>query len=156
MKKKLIKLAIKLTPLACFCLIAGALLDYAIIKVTLFALDPTNMSQLAITATVNVPSVRAKEQEMPMKLYVLNEVYKAGLNATEAECIILHESSWINDKISPTKDFGLWQINIIHKTGKYPISLSDMFDYKEATKWSIAKRLRDGNWNAWMGWKKCK
>lgn len=85
-----------------------------------------------------------------IKDYVLEEVKKAGLNPAEADKIISCESGWNNwaygINTNGTTDFGLWQINSIHKG---TISVEDRFDYKKATEWAINKRLRDGNWSAW-------
>jgi len=85
-----------------------------------------------------------------IKAYVLREIKKAGLNVREAEAIVNCESRWdpqaYNGKNSNgSNDKGLWQINSIHKN----ISDADKFDYKESTKWAIAKRLADGSWSAW-------
>lgn len=89
----------------------------------------------------------AEEQEM--KLWVLNEVKKAGLSIKEAEIIINCESRWQPDAIGVNKngsyDVGLWQINSIHKN----MTNADKMDYKTATKWAIDKRLHDGSWRAW-------
>ena len=94
----------------------------------------------------------AEEQEM--RLWVLNEVKKAGLNIKEAEIIINCESRWQPDAIGVNKngsyDVGLWQINSIHKN----LSNAEKMDYKEATKWAIEKRLKDGSWRAWSCSKK--
>lgn len=91
----------------------------------------------------------ALAEEQDMRLWVLNEVKKAGLNIKEAETIINCESRWQPDAIGVNKngtyDVGLWQINSIHKN----LTNADKMDYKEATKWAIEKRLRDGSWNAW-------
>ncbi len=91
--------------------------------------------------------------ENKIKDYVLKEVYKAGLNPEEAECLITHESNWddyaYNINTNGTTDFGLWMINSIHKA---TISPKDRLDYKKATEWAINKRLHDGNWSAWYGY----
>lgn len=91
----------------------------------------------------------ALAEEEDMRLWVLNEVKKAGLNIKEAETIINCESRWQEDAIgvnrNGTYDVGLWQINSIHKD----LTNAGKMDYKEATKWAIEKRLRDGSWNAW-------
>ena len=87
--------------------------------------------------------------ELPMKDWVLQRVIEAGLNPTEAEIIITCESRWNPDAMginqNHTADLGLWQINSIHKD----ITNSDKLDYKKATDWAIAKRLKDGHWRAW-------
>jgi len=84
-----------------------------------------------------------------IKNYVRAESQKAGLNSREVEAIINCESRWITDAKGVNKngsyDLGLWQINSIHKN----ITDAEKLDYKSATKWAIAKRLRDGNWSAW-------
>lgn len=97
------------------------------------------------------------EPENEMQKWVSIEVYKAGLNPIEAECIIKHESNWnawaTNWNTNGSIDYGLWQINSIHKA---TISVEDRYDYKKSTQWAIQKRLKDGNWNAWTAWKLCK
>lgn len=89
------------------------------------------------------------EQELPIKEWVLQQVAEAGLNPREAEIIIDCESRWNTDAMgfnyNRTADLGLWQINSIHKD----ITNADKFDYKKATEWAIAKRLKDGHWGAW-------
>ncbi len=140
------KILIKITPIFCFCIIIAIILDYAIIKTILFVLNPVNQFQVA---SVNV--ARA-DDEIPMKLWVLQRVWDAGLNPNEADCIITKESNWKEDAISKTNDFGLWQINIQHKN---QIAVKEMFDYKKATSFAINKRLKDGNWCAWVAAKKC-
>ena len=91
-----------------------------------------------------------KEKELSMQEYVLNEVEKAGLNKYEAYIIINCESRWDSNRFNvnsnKTIDLGLWQINTIHKN----ISNIDKMDYKKATAWSIEKRIKDGNWKAWV------
>ena len=96
-------------------------------------------------------------KEMPMKEWVLNEVKRAGLDVVEADCIITHESRWDNWathwNTNGSIDYGLWMINSVHKK---TISVEDRFNYKKATRWAIAKRLHDGNWNAWVSaYKSC-
>jgi len=104
-----------------------------------------------------ITALRIYPETDPIKAYVLKKVYEAGLNPDEVECIIDHESGWDNWRYNinsnGTTDMGLWQINSIHKG---TISVKDRFDYKEATKWAIAKRLHDGNWNAWVGYNQCR
>jgi len=91
----------------------------------------------------------ATQPELPMKEWVLQKIAEAGLNPQEAEVIINCESRWDPDVIgfnyNRTVDMGLWQINSIHKD----ISNADKLDYKKATDWAIAKRLKDGHWGAW-------
>lgn len=97
------------------------------------------------------------EPDTEVKRWVLTRIYEAGLNPSEAECIIDHESKWnewaTNWNTNETIDYGLWQINSIHKAS---ISVEDRYDYKKATEWAIQKRLNDGNWNAWTASKFCK
>ena len=90
--------------------------------------------------------------------YVANEVRKAGLNIFEVQCLLEHESNFDNDKYNinnnGTIDIALWQINSTHiNDKKYPITLECMTSVECSTKWSIAKRLREGNWNSWYGFK---
>jgi hypothetical protein len=96
--------------------------------------------------------VTKKLTKEEIKEYVLNEIRKAGLNPLEAEKIIHCESRWddqaVNDKNrNGSNDLGLWQINSIHRK---QISDEGRLDYKTATQWAIEKRLRDGNWSAWV------
>lgn len=58
MKKKIIELASKLLPVACACLVVATLLDYTIIKVTLFVLDPANINKLGPMAEVNTSALK--------------------------------------------------------------------------------------------------
>jgi len=112
-------------------------------KVVRLAMNSNNLIDLADAEK----EALAEEQEM--RLWVLNEVKKAGLNIKEAEIIINCESRWQPDAIGVNKngsyDVGLWQINSIHKN----LSNAEKMDYKEATKWAIEKRLKDGSWRAW-------
>jgi hypothetical protein len=84
-----------------------------------------------------------------IKEYVLKEAKSAGLNPKEVATIVNCESRWDpkakGHNTNGSYDLGLWQINSIHKN----LSDKDKLDYKTATKWAIAKRLRDGNWSAW-------
>jgi len=97
-------------------------------------------------------------KEEPMKEWVLKTVYEAGLNPEEIDCLIENESGW-NDYAynvnwhNGTTDMGLWMINSIHKG---TIDVRDRLDYKKATYWAIDKIKRDGNYNAWYGYSKCK
>lgn len=101
-------------------------------------------------ADVEVPN----KEELPIKAYIRQEVERVGLSWNEVNCLIEHESGWsewaqgVNN--NHTTDSGIFQINSVHKN---TISLEDRFDYKKATTWAINKRLHDGNWNAWYGYK---
>jgi len=98
-------------------------------------------------------SVKVSDNYIPtleeMKEFVIKEAKAAGLNPEEVNRIIHCESRWDPKALGRNKngstDMGLWQINSIHKN----ISAEEKMDYKAATKWAIAKRLRDGNWSAW-------
>lgn len=93
--------------------------------------------------------------EMTTEEYIASEVKKAGLSVNEVFCIIRNESGWneyaINKNSNGTYDIGILQINDIHG-----ISRKNRFDYKFSIKWAIEKRLHDGNWNSWYGFKNCK
>lgn len=112
-------------------------------KVVRLAINSNNMIDL------NSVQREALALEEEMKAWVLGEVEKAGLSTKEADIIITCESRWKPDAIGVNKngsyDVGLWQINSIHKN----ITNAGKMDYKEATKWAIDKRLRDGSWRAW-------
>lgn len=119
-------------------------------KVVRLAMNSNNMIDL------DSAQREALAQEEEMKAWVLGEIAKAGLNTKEAEIIITCESRWKPDAIGVNKngsyDVGLWQINSIHKN----ISNAGKMDYKEATKWAIEKRLKDGSWRAWSCSRKLK
>lgn len=105
-----------------------------------------------IEKTTEVETEPVKMTKEQIKEYVLNEVKKAGLNPREADMIVNCESRWddkaVNDKNrNGSNDLGLWQINSIHRQ---QISDEGRLDYKTATQWAIEKRLRDGNWSAWV------
>jgi hypothetical protein len=90
-----------------------------------------------------------------MKNEVMALIQESGLNTYDAYMIIQCESHWNPDVVSRinsngTQDFGLWQINSIHKD----ISNLHKLDYIKSTKWAIQKRLNDGNWSAWACAKK--
>jgi hypothetical protein len=147
MKLKLKQIAIKTASLLCIGLVCGFFLDLFILKAYCFIKNPVPVYEMA---TINVKGIEIyPEPETPMKKYVLTEIYKAGLNPDEAERIIDCESKWQNDRINinnnKTYDAGLWQINSIHK-----LNVTDALDYKKATRWAINKRLKDGNWSAWV------
>lgn len=97
----------------------------------------------------------SRDVELSVEEYVMKEVEKVHLDKKEVSCIIRHESGWnqyaINKNNNGTYDLGLVQINDIHNVPR-----EKAFDYKFAIKWMIDKRLHDGNWNAWNGYKKCK
>ncbi len=112
-------------------------------KVVRLAMNSNNMIDL------DSAQREALAEEEEMKAWVLNEIAKAGLSTKEADIIITCESRWKPDAIGVNKngsyDVGLWQINSIHKN----ITNAGKMDYKEATKWAIDKRLKDGSWRAW-------
>lgn len=114
----------------------------------IFSLEPATEG-IASAENFSTEAMPTLEPELPMKDWVLNKVAEAGLNPQEAEAIINCESRWNPDAMginrNRTADLGLWQINSIHKD----ISNADKLDYKKATDWAIAKRLKDGHWGAW-------
>lgn len=97
----------------------------------------------------------SKPVELSIRDYVKQEVENAGLKWAEVDCLIQHESEWDNWAYGinndGSTDFGLWQINSVHKL---TASVACRWDYKCATRWSINKRLNDGNWHAWYGYLK--
>ena len=133
-----------------FTLICGVIIYQ---KVEAFIADP--LKQQIITG-VFIPRAQA---ELSIPDYVKQEIIKAGLsNEWElVNCLIDNESKWnewaVNWNTNGSIDYGLWQINSCHKN---TISVKDRFDYKTATEWAIAKRLRDGNWEAWSALSKCR
>ena len=113
------------------------------------------VSQKEYVNSLESHTVPHKSFENTMEREVMALIEEAGLNTYEAYAIIQCESRWDPDVISKlntngTQDLGLWQINSIHKD----ISNIDKLDYIKATKWTIAKRLSDGNFCAWVCAKK--
>jgi hypothetical protein len=90
------------------------------------------------------------------KEYVLEQFRLNGLDPKDADCLITSESGWRknawNVNNNGSVDNGLYMINTINTKGKHPISVPDAYDVVKATRWTIEKRLRDGNYNAWYGY----
>jgi len=111
-----------------------------------------NMYIEAYTPRIANAEVREEVIEPSIKQYIFNEVEQAlGFDeAVKAMLIIGCESGFQPDVIAiepnNTISLGVWQINTIHNN---TISNADKLDYKLATEWAIAKRIRDGNFNAW-------
>lgn len=147
---------IKKIPLACFCLVMAVAIDWIIASTTLFILDP--IKQYPIAEVSAKTQTQMFPETTPVRQYVLTAVYDAGLNPDEADCIIREESQWREDIciIEPNNSIscGLWQLNTVHN--KNGLTNACKLDYKCATKFAIEKRLKDGNWNAWTQWSKCK
>lgn len=103
---------------------------------------------------VNVPRIEKKTEvkEPTMKEYIKAEVIKAGLDWKKFDCLIRHESNYnqyaINKNKNGTYDLGIMQVNDVHN-----ISREDRFDYKKSTQWAIKKIKKDGNYNAWYGFR---
>ena len=91
-----------------------------------------------------------EDENLDIKQVVMAMVSQAGLDPFEAYAIIQCESGWnpeaYNINTNRTADFGLWEINSIHKN----ISTVDKFDPVKSTEWAINKRLHDKNWSAWV------
>ena len=70
-------MAIKLLPTACFCFVAAAMLDYAIVKVTLFVQDPLNMDEISQLTEINPSSARHYDynDRVPVET-IKNEIMK--------------------------------------------------------------------------------
>lgn len=119
------------------------------------AMSQTSVPMLVEPAEAVAPESAPKaktaaEEKAEIREYVLNEAKRAGLNPREVDLIVNCESRWDPKAMNTANrngsyDAGLWQINSIHKN----LTLEQKLDYKEATKWAISKRLRDGNWSAW-------
>jgi hypothetical protein len=98
--------------------------------------------------------------------WIANRIKEAGLNPIEAFVIISKESGYTNNENkfginkNGTIDAGIFQINSIHYGKKYKhwqtgeemtLTLACVVDKYCSTDWAISKRLRDGNWSAWVG-----
>lgn len=111
--------------------------------------------EVRVTQPVSAKMEEDSLTDLSVQEWVRREVETAGLKWSDVDCLIRNESGWneyaINKNKNGTFDLGLVQINDIHK-----VSRKDAFNYKFSTKWMISKRLRDGNYNAWYGYDKCK
>lgn len=146
--KKLKQIVKKSVVFLCVMLVAASILAVGTIKLGVW-LD--NLMPSYIAPSVNVP-----RKPLSIKDYVLNEVKKAGLDVKIVDCIISKESRWdnwaynIND--NGTTDFGLFQINSIHKGS---ISVAERFNIASSTKWAINKMKKDG-YGAWTTYNQCR
>ncbi|MEI6288640.1 MAG: transglycosylase SLT domain-containing protein [bacterium] len=116
----------------------------------IFSGDHSRDNIVEAVVSNTIPVLEPIETKEVIREYVLNEAKLANLDPHEVDLIVNCESRWNAKSISGvnyngTRDFGLWQINSIHRG----ISDADKLDYKTATKWVIKKRLHDGNWSAW-------
>jgi hypothetical protein len=101
-----------------------------------------------------IEPVYAQEKQLSVKDYAWEQAKKHGLDPVSFVVIIFHESRFnpeainINVQKSGRKsvDIGLLQINSIHQD----ISLQDKLDPYKAIDWAIEKRLKDGNYRAWV------
>ena len=91
-----------------------------------------------------IPNTLPISQNRPIKEYVDWSAKQAGLSPDYVFNLIECESQWNGKVVSYTDDYGLWQINSI-----YRLTIEQMLNPYFSTKWSIKKRLNDGNWNAW-------
>ena len=128
--------------------VVSAFITIGIVKAYRFIENPVPAYAIA---EVNAKRETQTQEILTMKEWVLKTVAEAGLNPDKAENIIQCESSWDNWKYNVntngSTDFGLWQINSIHKN---TASVECRWDYKCSTYWAIQKRLNDGNWEAWV------
>jgi soluble lytic murein transglycosylase-like protein len=109
-------------------------------------------SKYIATTSVSVPRHRLDVQD-----YAWEQARKAKLDRATFISMIFAESrfnsSALNVNSNRTVDLGLLQINSIHKG---TISLVDMLDPYKAIDWAIKKRLKDGNYSAWVAAQKLK
>ena len=145
MKNKIKKLVVWFSVLfSAACLLLGVV--YGVSKASLEMAD--RLFPAYIIPGIGVAHAETVK-EIPIRLYVLNEFYKAGLSVDKADKIIACESKWdinaIHINSDKSYDSGLFQINSIHKD----ISLQDRIDYITATKWAINKVKKDG-WGCWV------
>lgn len=86
--------------------------------------------------------------------YAWEMARKHKLNRVAFVTLLFGESRFNPEALGVNKngtvDLGLCQINTIHKD----ISLKDRLDPYKCIDWSIKKRLRDGNWSAWVAARK--
>jgi len=101
-------------------------------------------------------TVNAKKEvvkDLPIGEWIMKTFKENGLNEYVAYCVLYGESRMnpdaININSNGTLDAGIAQINSIHKD----ILMKDKFDYKKSILWTINKVKRDGNWNAWYGYR---
>ena len=128
------------------CLMSSTALICLAVVVIKFVNNPVNYEPIVGITVARVE----EEKELPIRLFVLNEFYKAGLNVDVADRIITCESRWninaVNINKDKTFDAGLYQINSIHKD----ITLQDKINVRTATAWAIKKIKKEGGWQAWV------
>jgi len=107
----------------------------------------------------HVNQVQASEPEVVIpcekdaKSYLECKVYQGKITWEEYDRlskVINCESRWredvINVNTNGSVDFGIMQINSIHKD----ISNADKLNYQKAIDWAIKKMHKDGSLNAWV------
>jgi hypothetical protein len=99
-------------------------------------------------AEVNIVKPIVDNRTIKEQVWDLLDSY--GLTIDEkikAVSIIDCESKWDKYAVGVNKtsrDYGLWQINSVHKLSK-----ECMFDIECATKWAVEKYRKDKSWKAW-------
>jgi len=99
-------------------------------------------------ATVNVEVPQKDTRTIKEQVWDMLDSY--GLTIDEkikAVSIIDCESNWDRYAVGVnknSKDWGLWQINSVHKLSK-----ECMFDVECSTKWAVEKYRKDKSWGAW-------
>lgn len=88
--------------------------------------------------------------ELSMEDWVKIEASSRGLKWEEVWSLIQCESSWTPDAINVNTngsyDLGLWQWNSIHTH----LTTECKLDYQCATNEAFNKRIKEGNWSAWV------
>jgi len=155
--KKVLIWTIKKIPLMCFIGVMSFTIDYAIIKSTLVITDFFNDPAHQFTVAEVSVARASMEEEMPIKLWILNEAYKEDLDVEKVECILKNESNFNVNAININKnsaDLGIFQWNTMHIKSGF-ISLSCVADYKCSFRKFAEKVKKDGNYSAWLAVSKC-
>jgi soluble lytic murein transglycosylase-like protein len=115
-----------------------------------------------VLSKVSIAEVSVVRQKLDVQDYAWEQARKAKLDRATFISMIFGESRFNSNALgvntNKTVDLGLLQINSIHtKPGaSLPISVIDALDPYKAIDWAIKKRLKDGNYSAWVAAQKLK
>jgi soluble lytic murein transglycosylase-like protein len=111
---------------------------------------------------VSIAEVTVVRPRLDVQDYAWEQARKAKLDRATFISMIFGESRFNQNALgvntNKTVDLGLLQINSIHTkpNASLPISVADALDPYKAIDWAIKKRLKDGNYSAWVAAQKLK
>jgi soluble lytic murein transglycosylase-like protein len=120
------------------------------------AIKATEMYNEYALSKVSIAEVSVVRPKLDVQDYAWEQARKAKLDRATFISMIFGESRFNQNAIGVNKngtvDLGLLQINSIHMTPKASALISpvDALDPYKAIDWAIKKRLKDGNYSAWV------